>query len=118
VGDQILAPKRRYGRLLDQVQVNAPYRQLVDKYLELFLRYGINPEIGFDALALETASQEAMAEMARLMEEQGRTITFHGPFMDLAPGGVDERIREVTARRLQRTMSPFPPAQHSVSCGL
>ena len=94
--------------MLDRVQVNAPYRQLVDKYLELFLRYGINPEIGFDALALETASQEAMAEMARLMEEQGRTITFHGPFMDLAPGGLDERIREVTARRLQRTMELVP----------
>jgi sugar phosphate isomerase/epimerase len=108
VGDQSPDRKRRYGRLLDRVQVNAPYRQLVDKYLELFLRYGINPEIGFDALALETASQEAMAEMARLMEEQGRTITFHGPFMDLAPGGLDERIREVTARRLQRTMELVP----------
>ena len=108
MGDQGLDRKRRYGRLLDRVQVNAPYRQLVDKYLELFLRYGINPEIGFDALALETASQEAMAEMARLMEEQGRTITFHGPFMDLATGGLDERIREVTARRLQRTMELVP----------
>lgn len=108
MGDQSPDRKRRYGRLLDRVQVNAPYRQLVDKYLELFLRYGINPEIGFDALALETASREAMAEMARLMEEQGRTITFHGPFMDLAPGGLDERIREVTARRLQRTMELVP----------
>lgn len=108
MGDQSPDRKRRYGRLLDRVQVNAPYRQLVDKYLELFLRYGINPEIGFDALALETASQEAMAEMARLMEEQGRTITFHGPFMDLGPGGLDERIREVTAWRLQRTMELVP----------
>jgi sugar phosphate isomerase/epimerase len=108
VGDQGLDRKRRYGKLLDRVQVNAPYRQLVDKYLELFLRYGINPEIGFDALALETASREAMAEMARLMKEQGRTITFHGPFMDLAPGGLDERVREVTARRLQRTMELVP----------
>ena len=108
MGDQGLDRKRRYGKLLDRVQVNAPYRQLVDKYLELFLRYGINPEIGFDALALETASREAMAEMARLMKEQGRTITFHGPFMDLAPGGLDERVREVTARRLQRTMELVP----------
>ena len=108
MGDQGLDPKRRYGQLLDRVQVNAPYRQLVDKYLELFLRYGINPEIGFDALALETASQEAMAEMARLMKEQGRIITFHGPFMDLAPGGLDERVREVTARRLQQTMELVP----------
>ena len=28
--------------------------------------------------------------------------------MDLAPGGIDERIREVTARRLQRTMELVP----------
>lgn len=108
MGDQGLHRKRRYGKLLDRVQVNAPYRQLADKYLELFLRYGINPEIGFDVLALETASQEAMAEMARLMEEQGRTITFHGPFMDLAPGGLDGRVREVTALRLQQTMELVP----------
>ena len=108
MGDQSLDRKRRYGRLLDRVQVNAPYRQLVDKYLKLFLRYGINPEIGFDALALETASHKDMAEMARLMEEQGRTITFHGPFMDLATGGLDERIREVTTWRLQRTMELVP----------
>ena len=108
MGDRILDPKRRYGRLLDQVQVNAPYRQLVDRYLESFLHYGINPEIGFDAHALETFSEEGMAKVARLMEEQGRTITFHGPFMDLGPGGLDERIREVTARRLQRTMELVP----------
>ncbi|MDH3803254.1 MAG: hypothetical protein OEU80_14370, partial [Deltaproteobacteria bacterium] len=69
MGDQILAPKRRYGRLLDQVQVNAPYRQLVDRYLESFLNYGINPEIGFDAHALETFSEEGMAKVARLIAD-------------------------------------------------
>jgi sugar phosphate isomerase/epimerase len=108
VGDQSLGLKGRYGGLLDRVQVNAPYRQLVDKYLELFLRYGINPEIGFDAPALDRADQAGTAEVARLLAEQGRTITFHGPFMDLAPGGLDERIREVTAWRLQRTMELVP----------
>ena len=46
--------------MLDRVQVNAPYRQLVDKYLELFLRYGINPEIGFDALALELTAEDTV----------------------------------------------------------
>jgi len=108
VGDQILDPKRRYGKLLDQVQVNAPYRQLVDQYLDSFLHYGINPEIGFDAHALETFSEEGMAKVARLIADCGRTTTFHGPFMDLAPGGIDEQIRAVTARRLQRTMELVP----------
>ncbi len=94
--------------MLKRVQVNAPYRQLVDTYLGLFLEYRINPEIGFDASALETYDQEGMAGVARLMAEQGRTITFHGPYMDLAPGGVDERIRTVTALRFQRTMELVP----------
>jgi len=104
VDNQSPDPKRGYVRFLDRVQVNAPYRQLVEEYLGLFLQYPINPEIGFDAFALETYSQEDMAKVARLMAEQGRTVTFHGPFMDLAPGGVDECIRKATVTRLERTM--------------
>ena len=97
-----------HGRLLKQVQVNAPYRQLVDHYLELFVKYGINPEIGFDAAALDRHSETAMAEVARLLAANGRTVTFHGPFMDLVPGGVDENIRKATAQRLQRTLELVP----------
>jgi sugar phosphate isomerase/epimerase len=103
-----LEPKRVYARLLDRVQVNAPYRQLVDTYLELFVKYSINPEIGFDAFALDTYDEAAMAEVARVMAENGRTVTFHGPFMDLAPGGLDETIRKATVQRLQRTMELVP----------
>jgi sugar phosphate isomerase/epimerase len=108
IGERAPNLKRDYARLLDQVQVNAPYRQLVGQYLDLFLYYGINPEIGFDAVALETSDLEAMTEVARLITEQGRTVTFHGPFMDLAPGGVDERVRKLSAWRLQRTMEFVP----------
>ena len=106
--DRDLDPKTGYSSLLGRVQVNAPYRQLVDKYLDLFLKYSINPEIGFDASALDNYSEEAMVEVARLIADQGRTITFHGPFMDLAPGGLDESIRKLTAERLQRTMELVP----------
>ena len=106
--DLSLDPKRGYARLLDLVQVNAPYRQLVDKYLELFIKYSINPEIGFDAFALDTYSEAAVVEVARLLAENGRTVTFHGPFMDLAPGGLDETVRKATVKRLQRTMELVP----------
>jgi sugar phosphate isomerase/epimerase len=98
----------RYASLLNRVQVNVPYQQLVDKYLELFVHYSINPEIGFDAATLERLDPETMEGVARLFTERGRTITFHGPFMDLAPGAVDEHIREVSAGRLQRTMDLVP----------
>ena len=106
--DRSLDPERDYGRLLKRVQVNAPYRQLVNTYLDLFINYGINPEIGFDAAALDTYSEATMGEVARLMAANNRTVTFHGPFMDLAPGGVDETIRKATAQRLQRTMELVP----------
>jgi sugar phosphate isomerase/epimerase len=106
--DRNLDLARGYGWLLKQVQVNAPYRQLVDYYLELFVKYGINPEIGFDAAALDTYSEAAMGEVARLLAANGRTVTFHGPFMDLAPGGIDETIRKATAQRLQSTLELVP----------
>jgi sugar phosphate isomerase/epimerase len=106
--DRSIDPKRAYARLLERVQVNAPYRQLVDEYLELFVKYSINPEIGFDAPALDTYSEAAMVEVARLMAENGRTVTFHGPFMDLAPGGLDETIRKATVQRLQQTLELVP----------
>ena len=106
--DQRTFPAKRYASLLNRVQVNVPYRQLVDTYLDLFLHYSINPEIGFDAATLERMDQEPMEGVARLFAERGRTITLHGPFMDLAPGGVDEHIREVSVGRLQRTMDLVP----------
>ena len=108
MADRSPDPERAHGWLLKQVQVNAPYRQLVDTYLELFIKYSINPEIGFDAAALDRYSETAMGEVARRMAANGRTVTFHGPFMDLAPGGLDETIRKATVRRLQRTMELVP----------
>ncbi|UCG11034.1 MAG: sugar phosphate isomerase/epimerase [Deltaproteobacteria bacterium] len=106
--DQGLEQEKISAELLDRVQVNAPYRLLVDRYLDLFLHYGIHPEIGFDAAVLEEWDMEAMTRVAHLLSEKGRRVTFHGPFMDLAPGGVDDRIREVSSLRLQRTMELVP----------
>jgi sugar phosphate isomerase/epimerase len=100
--------KQSYANLLDQVQVSVPFRQLVDRYLDLFIQYGINPEIGFDSAALAAWNEEAMRDVAQLMAGQGKTITLHGPFMDLAPGSTDERVRELSFHRLEQTMDLVP----------
>ena len=44
------------SHFVEQLQVNIPYRMLKDGYLDKFLEYGLNPEIGFDAGALDTVS--------------------------------------------------------------
>jgi sugar phosphate isomerase/epimerase len=105
---QVPDPQGAFAGVLSRVQVNAPFQYLVDGYLELFLRCHINPEIGFDASALDRRDELPLERTARLFMEYGRTVTLHGPFMDLAPGALDEKIREVTARRLLETMELVP----------
>lgn len=105
---QVPDPQGACAGVLSCVQVNAPFRQLVDGYLDLFLRCRINPEIGFDASALDRRDELPLEQVARSFRENGRTVTLHGPFMDLAPGALDGKIREVTARRLLETMELVP----------
>ena len=94
--------------LTNHVQVNIPYRMLKDGYLDRFLEYGLNPEIGFDAIALDTVSVSEAKEIAKQFQNAGRTITLHGPFMDLSPGSSDPDIREVSRKRFDQLASLVP----------
>jgi sugar phosphate isomerase/epimerase len=105
---QVPDPSGASARLLSCVQVNAPFQHLVDGYLSLFLRYRINPEIGIDATVLDRRDELPLERVARLFREHGLAVTLHGPFMDLAPGALDEKIRQVTVRRLLQTTELVP----------
>ena len=65
-------------RLLAKVQVNVPFKRLEGEYLPLILEYGINPEIGFDADALDMTSDKAFRELADILKTNDRSITLHG----------------------------------------
>ena len=61
--------ERKYlKRLLAKVQVNVPFKMLKSEYLPLVLKYGINPEIGIDADALDTTSDKAYREVAEILK--------------------------------------------------
>ena len=93
-------------QIIDAVQVNIPYTMLVEEeWLDLYLSQGFNPEIGIDANALDRFSPAEFAEMASCFHDQGRTITLHGPFLDLSPGSPDRLIRETTRRRYEQLLS-------------
>lgn len=87
----------------EHVQVNLPIRFL--EHHQLFLDKGLNPEVGLDAIALDSLSADDLARFIRPFHEQGRTITIHGPFMDLSAGSPDEAIRDVTRRRLEQLLA-------------
>lgn len=94
--------------IIEKVQVNVPFRMLVDTYLETFLDMELNPEIGIDAESLDKYSYDDYKKIADIFHENGRSITVHGPFMDLAPMSVDPSIREISLRRFDQLLDIIP----------
>jgi len=79
------------SRLIKHIQVNIPFTMLYDSYLDRFIENGLNPEIGFDAKALDQYGASDMAPVAKAFNERDATISLHGPFFDLSPGSPDPR---------------------------
>lgn len=82
------------------VQVNIPFRMLVEDYLPAFVEAGLNPEIGIDAEVMDRYTRAEFVEIAALFRRHRRTVTLHGPFLDLSPGSPDRAIHDVTRSRL------------------
>jgi sugar phosphate isomerase/epimerase len=88
---------------MTHVQINVPYSILLRR-LDFVVAHRINPEIYFSGEDLDVLSTEDVKRVSETLEQSGLTRTIHGPFMDLSPGGVDRRIKEVTIERLSRTI--------------
>ena len=101
--------ERRYSiKLLEKLQVNVPFLELKNDYLPLFMEYGMNPEIGIDAAALDSVSDKEFRNIAEILKINHRKITLHGPFMDLVPGGLDNMLLKATRKRLERFFEILP----------
>jgi sugar phosphate isomerase/epimerase len=93
--------------LLPKVQINVPFPLLV-KNLERVLDIGLQPEIYFNAATLDELNWAEVRKASRELGRKNLPVTFHGPFMDLNPGAVDEKIREVTLRRFEQVFALAP----------
>jgi len=94
--------------LTDRLQVNIPFTMLYESYLDRFIANRLNPEIGFDAEALDTCPLSHMEAVAGRLRDAGLTITFHAPFMDLSPGSPDPKIRDLTRQRMEQLIRLIP----------
>jgi sugar phosphate isomerase/epimerase len=81
---------------------------LWDRYADVFLARGLNPEVGIDAAALDRFSRAEFKEMADRLHRRGVSITIHGPFCDLSPGSPDPWIRKVTRQRFEQLLDVVP----------
>jgi len=85
------------------VHVNVPYSMLLQR-IDFVIERRIHPEIYFSAEALDACQEKDVEQLSQTLQENQLEATLHGPFMDLSPGGVDQRIKEVTRDRLSKTI--------------
>jgi sugar phosphate isomerase/epimerase len=94
--------------ILRNVQVHMPFHLLYSQYLPVVIKERINPEISFNHASLDHYSRKDFREVAKRLLDEGLTITFHAPFMDLRPGAIDPSIRMVTMNRLRQIFDLVP----------
>ncbi|MBW2617228.1 MAG: sugar phosphate isomerase/epimerase [Deltaproteobacteria bacterium] len=94
--------------LTEKIQINIPFTMLTEGYLDLFVQQGLNPEIGFDATALDRFSLSDFSGIAEQFHRAGLTTTLHAPFVDLSPGSTDPHVRAVTRNRFEQILQLVP----------
>jgi hypothetical protein len=72
--------------------------------IDFAIKNRINPEIYFSAEDLDACQEKDVRQLAEILHRNELEISLHGPFMDLSPGGVDKRIKEVTLDRLTKVI--------------
>jgi sugar phosphate isomerase/epimerase len=94
--------------ILKKLQVHIPFNRLRENLLPMIIREGINPEISFNHRDLDRFQAIDFRETAGRLADTGLSVTFHAPFLDLRPGAIDPKIREVTMDRLRRVFELIP----------
>lgn len=83
--------------------INAPF-ELVKPNIKRILDIGLGVEIYLDNNLLDQIEEGEITDLSRMLKENGISCTCHGPYMDLSPGAVDNRIREVTVDRFKKAL--------------
>ncbi|OGP91795.1 MAG: hypothetical protein A2156_16325 [Deltaproteobacteria bacterium RBG_16_48_10] len=85
------------------IHTNVPYSMLLHR-IDFAIQNRIHPEIYFSAEDLDACREEDLQRLSKALQENQLEVSIHGPFMDLSPGGVDQRIKEVTLDRFLKTI--------------
>ncbi len=89
--------------MMPPIHVNVPYPMLLHR-TDFAVKNRIHPEIYFSADDLDACSEKEAKHLAESLQQNELEVSFHGPFMDLSPGGVDRRVKEVTRERFLKTI--------------
>lgn len=82
--------------------INAPFLDLENGLLDLFVRHGLQPEIGLEGNLLYNHDLADFQKVADILASHDLCCTIHAPFFDLAPGALDPYIRAATRDKLRQ----------------
>ena len=82
--------------------VHVPY-DLFDRNVHFFRKERLNLEIYFGSSSIHRVKKSDIIELKKKLD-YGPELSIHAPFMDLSPGAVDVKVREVTMKRFSDTM--------------
>lgn len=85
------------------IYITVPYDILVPR-LDEIIGLEVNPEIYVSSATLDTCQDADVRRLGDALNKAGLSYTFHAPYMDLAPGGVDSKIRRATQERLEHVV--------------
>lgn len=94
--------------IIKRVQISIPLHLLHEKYLSTVVKEKINPEISFNYFVLDHFKRKDLKKIADVIKDEGLTITMHAPFMDLRPGAIDPKIRQVSIDRFMQFFELVP----------
>jgi len=94
--------------IIKKVHAHMPYH-LLSQYLPMILERNLNLEIYFSHYVLQSLDRNKCRETAAKLKDAGLKVTFHAPFMDLRPGALDERVRQISLDRIRQAfdLAPF-----------
>ncbi len=71
---------------------------MLEKYLPFIKKEKLNLEIYFGSRRIDNLKKKDIIKLKNKLDYNPR-LTVHAPFMDLSPGAVDSRVREITIKR-------------------
>ncbi|MCX7857239.1 MAG: sugar phosphate isomerase/epimerase [Deltaproteobacteria bacterium] len=88
---------------MKHIFVSVPY-QLVEPNLKRILSMDIGIEIYLENNLLDTVTTDEVKELSRKLRDYGILCSLHAPYMDLSPGGQDQKIRALSVERLKKAV--------------
>ncbi len=108
-----------FSPLMQRCFVNAPWYDLKNDLLDLFLEYGLQPEIGLEGTCLYDEDILEFKKVHEVLRRNNLGCTLHAPFFDLAPGSLDPHILEKSREKLERAIELIAVFQpRSIVCHL